>query len=222
MGLIIAVIIITGWLTHLSYILIYSGINFSDLVFYLHILIQAQLYTGLFITAHDAMHSNIVKSGLGNKIIGNLSALLYAALSYKKLLKNHFYHHKYPGTKSDPDFLITSQNFLIWWFTFLSRYATIFQMVLMAFTFNILKIWITETKLLLFWILPVFLSSIQLFYFGTYIPHRLPHNEQMTVHHSRTLGKNHFFAFLSCYFFGYHLEHHLDTAVPWWKLYKTK
>ncbi|RZL43682.1 MAG: fatty acid desaturase, partial [Pedobacter sp.] len=28
--------------------------------------------------------------------------------------------------------------------------------------------------------------------------------------------------FITCYFFGYHLEHHQKPATPWWQLYKSK
>jgi beta-carotene ketolase (CrtW type) len=27
---------------------------------------------------------------------------------------------------------------------------------------------------------------------------------------------------LSCYFFGYHYEHHESPQTPWWKLYQIK
>lgn len=36
----------------------------------------------------------------------------FAGLSYSKLIKNHFKHHKNPGEESDPDFYTKSQNFL--------------------------------------------------------------------------------------------------------------
>lgn len=222
MGIIIAIIVLLSWITHLVYTLVFSQANFSDPLFYLHILIQAHLYTGLFITAHDAMHGTVLKNKTVNKIIGSISTFLYAGLSYNKLLKNHSDHHKFPATSSDPDYLATSQNFLIWYFTFLYRYASISQIVIMAIAFNLLKIWIAEINLFMFWILPVFLSSIQLFYFGTFKPHKLPHSDEMTKHNSRTLSKNHIYAFLTCYFFGYHLEHHVKPGIPWWRLYREK
>lgn len=222
MGIAIAIIIILSWLFHQSYILIYSVADLSIPLFYLHIFIQMFLFTGLFITAHDAMHRTVSKNKMVNRIIGTVSTFFYAGLSYNKLLKNHFNHHQYPASESDPDFSTKSQNFLMWWASFLFRYTSISQIVIMALAFNLLKIWIVEINLFLFWILPVLLSSLQLFYFGTYKPHKLPHSHEMTKHKSRTLRKNHLYAFVTCYFFGYHLEHHTNPGIPWWKLYKEK
>lgn len=222
MGLIIALIIILSWLVHQAYVLLYGFVDLTNITFYLHILIQMFLFTGLFITAHDAMHGTVATNKTLNRIIGTISTFLYAGLSYFQLLKNHSNHHKYPASESDPDFNIKTQNFFIWWLSFLFKYSSLSQILIMAVLFNVLKIWIAEINLFLFWLLPVFLSSIQLFYFGTYKPHKLPHSEEMTKHKSRTLNKNHFYAFLTCYFFGYHLEHHNNPGIPWWKLYKEK
>jgi beta-carotene ketolase (CrtW type) len=36
------------------------------------------------------------------------------------------------------------------------------------------------------------------------------------------MRKNHVMAFLACYFFGYHSEHHLWPGTPWWKLWMRK
>jgi beta-carotene ketolase (CrtW type) len=44
----------------------------------------------------------------------------------------------------------------------------------------------------------------------------------MGPHKARTQKKNHFWAMLSCYFFGYHREHHEDPHIAWWQLYKVK
>jgi beta-carotene ketolase (CrtW type) len=89
----------------------------------------------------------------------------------------------------------------------------------MAGAFNVLQIWVDQTNLLLFWVLPSLLSTLQLFYFGTWLPHRGEHDNP---HHSRTLKKNHLLAFLTCYFFGYHFEHHQAPGMPWWRLWRTK
>lgn len=74
----------------------------------------------------------------------------------------------------------------------------------------------------MFWVVPVFLGTLQLFFFGTYLPHRKPHNENMEPHKARTQRKNHLGAMISCYFFGYHFEHHDTPHQPWWKLYRSK
>lgn len=222
MGIIIALLIIGLWFVHLVYLLTQLKFDFSSINFYLHILFQAYLYTGLFITGHDAMHRTVSKKTIINRFVGTLASFLYAGLSYKRLVKNHFAHHKNPGTETDPDFNTNSQNFFIWWGKFMIRYATITQIFIMAAAFNILKIWISELNLWMFWILPAFISSLQLFFFGTYLPHKQPHTHEMEPHKARTQKKNHLFAMLSCYFFGYHFEHHDSPHTPWWKLYKLK
>lgn len=92
----------------------------------------------------------------------------------------------------------------------------------MAAIFNILLIFFTELQLIIFWVIPSILATFQLFYFGTFLPHKLPHTENMEPHNSRTLPRNHFWAFISCYFFGYHSEHHSSPETPWWRLYQVK
>jgi hypothetical protein len=34
--------------------------------------------------------------------------------------------------------------------------------------------------------------------------------------------KNHVLAFFSCYFFGYHYEHHHSPGTPWWMLWRSQ
>lgn len=222
MGILIALLVIFFWTIHLIYVLFFFNVDFSNPLFYLHIIIQGYLYTGLFITAHDAMHGTIARPKYLNTIFGWTATLLFAGLSYKKLIKNHWEHHKNPGTENDPDFYVPSQNFFRWWFAFMWRYATIMQIVIMAVAYNVLKIWVPEINLLLLWILPAFIGTFQLFYFGTYVPHKYPHEQNMQPHNARTLRKNHLWAMLSCYFFGYHYEHHAFPKTPWWKLYTKK
>ena len=222
MGILIALIIISAWLIHLVFSLTFLKVNLSDPLFYLNIFIQAYLFTGLFITAHDSMHGTLSKNKKLNRLIGQLSTFLFACMSYNRLLKNHMYHHRYPGTENDPDFSSFTQNFFIWWGLFLWRYTTILQIVLMGIIFNILKIWFNELNTLMFWVLPAFLSTLQLFFFGTYLPHKKPHIHNMLPHNARTQKKNHVWAMLSCYFFGYHFEHHENPGIPWWQLYRTK
>lgn len=222
MGIVIALIIISAWLIHLFFSLVYLKVNFLEPFFYLNIFIQAYLFTGLFITAHDSMHGTLSKNKKLNRLFGQLSTFLFACMSYNKLLKNHMRHHKYPGTENDPDFSSGSQNFFLWWGLFLWKYTTIFQIVLMGIIFNIFKIWFDELNILMSWVLPAFLSTFQLFFFGTYLPHKKPHIHNMLPHNARSQKKNHLWAMLSCYFFGYHFEHHEDPGIPWWRMYTTK
>ncbi|MBX3009269.1 MAG: fatty acid desaturase [Melioribacteraceae bacterium] len=222
MGVIIALTILLVWFVHLCYLLIYAEFSFASPFFYLGIILQTYFYTGLFITAHDAMHKTVSRIKWLNKTIGYLATFLYAGMSYNRLIKNHFLHHKMPGTNEDPDFNVKSQNFFVWWGTFMIRYTTITQLIIMGTVFNILKLWVPELKLWFYWVVPALFSSLQLFFFGTYLPHRKPHSHDMEPHKARTQKKNHIWAMISCYFFGYHFEHHELPNTPWWKLYQIK
>jgi beta-carotene ketolase (CrtW type) len=222
MGLLIALVIILLWLAHLVYVLLFAEVSFTSPMMWVHIAIQTYLYTGLFITAHDAMHGLVSRNNLINDGIGHISTRLFAALSYSLLLEKHKLHHRFPGEEADPDYCVYSQNFWRWWFSFLKNYVKIWQIVILAIVFNVLQIWVNQLNLVFFWILPSVLATFQLFYFGTYRPHHLPHTDSMLPHNARTQKGPHWWAMLSCYFFGYHFEHHESPHTPWWKLYQLK
>ncbi len=222
MGLLIALTVILLWTFHLVYLLIFVDLSSASPIILVHIAIQTYLYTGLFITAHDAMHGLVSPNKVVNKSIGRLATQLFAALSFSRLLEKHQLHHRFPGEGADPDYSVNSQNFWLWWFSFMKNYISWWQIIIMALVFNILHIWVDQLNLILFWILPSILATFQLFYFGTYRPHRLPHTETMLPHNSRSQKGPHIWAMLSCYFFGYHYEHHEWPHIPWWKLYQTK
>lgn len=222
MGILIAAVILIVWGSHLFYSLTYVDVSLSNPFMYLHMLLQGYFYTGLFITGHDAMHMTIARSNKVNRFFGYLSCFLFAGMSYKRLVKNHFMHHKHPGEEKDPDFNTKSQNFFIWWGTFLVRYTTISQLIVMGVLYNVLKLQFSEPAIWAFWVIPAFLGTFQLFYFGTYLPHMRPHEEEMKPHNARSLKKNHLLAMLTCYFFGYHYEHHESPRTPWWQLYKLR
>jgi len=222
MGVTVALLVILTWAFHFFYCLAYVKADLESGWFYIHVLIQTYLYTGLFITAHDAMHKTVSRNKFVNDFIGSLSTFLFAGLSYKKLKANHYKHHKDPCGETDPDFYTKSQNFFLWFFMFMVRYVTITQIIIVAILFNVLKIFYPESSIWAFMVVPALFGTLQLFFFGTYIPHRKPHLENMNPHNARTLPKNHFLAMLTCYFFGYHFEHHDKPHTPWWQLYKTK
>lgn len=222
MGIFYSILIFLIWGIHLFYSLEYVNNDFKNPFLYLHIIIQGYLFTGLFITSHDAMHSTVSSNRFLNNLIGRIACFLFAGFSYNRLLKNHRLHHKYPCTENDPDYCIKSQNFFIWFGNFIYRYVTILQIITVAIIFNLLKLLFNESSVWLFYVIPAFLGTLQLFYFGTYRPHRKPHTEDMEPHKARTMKNNHIAAMLSCYFFGYHSEHHTKPHIPWWQLYKTK
>ncbi len=224
MGVLAGVLIIIFWLAHLTYILTTVEVSFTNPWMYFHIVVQAYLYTGLFITGHDAMHGTVSSRRWLNHFLGGLAVFLFAGMSYKRLRSNHRRHHLYVATPEDPDYHVGKQNFFVWWGHFMWRYLTILQIVIMAILYNIL-VWglhIPEPRVVVFYILPAILATLQLFYVGTYLPHRRPHEASMEPHKARTQKKNHLWAMVSCYFFGYHYEHHETPKTPWWQLYKTK
>lgn len=185
---------------------------------YLGILVQMHLYTGLFITAHDAMHGLVSSNKTLNKFTGSLAALLFSFNSYGRLFPKHHEHHRHVATAEDPDYH-PSGRFVRWYLSFIGQYVTIWQFLLMAVTFNILKLFFPTSNLVVFWMIPAVLSTFQLFYFGTYVPHR---GENNNPHRSSTQSKNHLWAFATCYFFGYHYEHHDSPGTPWWRLWRLK
>lgn len=219
-GIFIACGIIVAWFLLLFYLLAAYTINWYSPLTYLFVLLQTHLYTGLFITAHDAMHGTISPDKKVNKRIGQLAALLFAYNSYNRLYPRHHEHHRFVASDKDPDYH-KSQHFFIWYFSFLKQYITWWQIVAMAITYNLLKLVFPQENVILFWIVPSILATFQLFYFGTYLPHRGDHS-MADKHKSGSQPKNHFWAFMSCYFFGYHWEHHQYPATPWWKLWKKK
>ena len=216
LGVLIAIVVIAVWLSSLSLLLSWN-FAWSNPLVYLMIFVQMHLYTGLFITAHDAMHGTISSNKTVNNFIGYLSVFLYAGFFYNRLYAKHHKHHSHVHTEEDPDF--APHGFWKWYLRFMLNYVTVIQLIIMAAAFNVLQIWFEQQNLLLFWVLPSLLSTFQLFYFGTYQPHKGDHENE---YHSSTLQKNHVLAFFTCYFFGYHLEHHQKPATPWWQLYKTK
>jgi beta-carotene ketolase (CrtW type) len=176
------------------------------------------LYTGLFITAHDAMHGLVSTNKKLNHFLGWFSAILFSYNFYWRLFPKHHEHHRYVATDKDPDYH-DSDNFLIWYLSFVKQHVTIWQILFMAVTFNILKLYLPTENLIVFWMLPAIFSTLQLFYFGTYLPHK---GEGKNSHHSASQSKNHLWAFVSCYFFGYHFEHHDSPGTPWWRLWREK
>lgn len=215
-GVLIALIVIFSWSFSIIFLMKWE-IKFDNLLFYFFILLQMHLFTGLFITAHDAMHGTVSTNRRLNNAIGQICTALYACFPFKVLNAKHHEHHRYVHTDKDPDY--SDGNFFVWYFSFIKQYLSWWQVVLMAIIYNVLKIWIPEFNLLFFWVIPSLLSTMQLFYFGTWLPH---HGEHSNKHQSRSQSKNHILAFLSCYFFGYHFEHHDSPGTPWWRLWQIK
>ena len=223
-GLIIAFSIIATWAISLG---ISININLQEtniLLILILILWRTFFQTGLFITAHDAMHGVIfTKNSKINNFVGNLSVILYAFFSYKKLLKRHWEHHQNPASELDPDYHNGKhKNFFSWYFYFMFRYWSWLRFAGMTIAYHSVRIIfdIPEINLLLFWAVPLLLSSIQLFYFGTYLPHREPLEGYQNSHRTKSIYRSLFWSFITCYHFGYHEEHHKYPYISWWELPK--
>ncbi|RCH55024.1 fatty acid desaturase [Mucilaginibacter hurinus] len=214
-GFFVAVLVLSCWTVSIVMLMQWQ-VSFTNPLTYIFMLVQMHLYTGLFITAHDAMHGTVSSNRYLNNGVGIICTFLYASFWYPHLYKKHHMHHSHVHTDVDPDY--HQGGFLAWYFRFMRNYLSVWQIIIMAIAYNILKIWIPETNLLLFWVAPSLLSTLQLFYFGTYLPHKGEHDNK---HFARSQPRNHLVAFFSCYFFGYHYEHHDSPGTPWWKLWQT-
>ena len=222
LGISVATVIISLWSGSLIFLL---TVDLAQLD-YLWVLPasawQLFLYTGLFITAHDAMHGAVFRINRRlNNAVGSLAVILYALFSYDKLQHEHWAHHRHPGSEQDPDFHDgVHRGFVPWYYTFLKHYVSWRQLLGMAIAFNIMRhiLHIPLENLLLFWIAPSVLSTLQLFYFGTYLPHRETDEQFQDAHHAHSNDYSTFWSFLTCYHFGYHWEHHAYPHVPWWRL----
>ncbi|HEY0110773.1 MAG TPA: fatty acid desaturase, partial [Fibrella sp.] len=180
-GVWIALVILSSWVALLAFLLTYqspdpsiAGISLSwtDPFVYLFVLLQTHLYTGVFITAHDAIHGVVAPTNKRlNNAIGWVATILFAYNSYSKLSSGHQLHHRHAATEHDPDYHRGNANMLLWFTDFARSYVSIWQIVAMALTYNILKIWFPMENLIVFWMVPAILSTFQLFYFGTYLPH---------------------------------------------------
>jgi len=221
-GIALALAVIGAWAVLHVYGVFFHPLSAGGLlVAPLLVAVACWLNVGLFIIAHDAMHGSLAPGRPAvNRAFGRVSLALYAGFVFDTLLPKHFAHHRAPGTEHDPDFSARHpRRFWPWYLQFLREYFGIAQLlVLSALSAAYLLIGARYANLLLFWALPAILSSLQLFYFGTYRPHRQEDRPFADEHRARTNGMGWLPSLLSCFHFGYHHEHHLAPHVPWWRL----
>lgn len=220
-GPLLAVAVVASWCGLLGYALLRVAPEESPLLAVSVLVAMTYLSTGLFITAHDAMHRTLWPSQRGwNDRIGRAALRLYAAFSFDALLREHQRHHAAPATADDPDFHDgEGEGFARWYVAFLRRYITWRQFLTMAVAFNIAAhlLHISESRLILFWVLPTLLSTLQLFTFGTWMPHR-NQGESHDPHRASSSSLPRWLSLLACYHFDYHWEHHAHPHLPWWRL----
>ena len=144
------------------------------------VLTRAFLQTGLFIVAHDAMHGTLLPgSPRWNDRLGAMALACYACLPWEDCRRNHHLHHRAPTSALDPDFHADGERGAVaWYLRFMAHYLTPVTLA------RLLGCWLVAglllgritphplANLLLFWSLPLLLSSLQLFVVGTYLPHR--------------------------------------------------
>lgn len=223
-GLAIAITLIAAWLAIHVWAIFGRDWTLADVpLALLVILVQAWLSTGLFITAHDAMHGSLAPGRPAlNRAIGTLCLGIYAGLSYAALLPKHHAHHRHSGTADDPDFNPTNARAVGAWFVrfFLGYYthAQIARITIVALGY--LALGASLLHIALFWAVPALLALGQLFVFGTYLPHRHEGDGGFAdKHNARSRRTSALGSLLGCFHFGgYHHEHHLHPGTPWWRL----
>jgi fatty acid desaturase len=220
-GLLVATIVVMLWIGSLVFL---SSIDLAQLLpgwILLGVLGRTFIQTGLFIVAHDAIHGSVcARNRKLNDAIGQFAVRLYAVLDYQKLAINHRQHHLQPGQAGDPDF--HDCNRFIWYLKFMKGYLNFQQLVFQCLGLGTIfmslhfGLHVPVPNLFLFWILPIFFSTIQLFFFGTYLPHR-PSNPENS-HQATSSNYPPIWSFLTCYHFGYHWEHHEYPWLAWYDL----
>jgi beta-carotene ketolase (CrtW type) len=180
------------------------------------------LDVGLFIIAHDAMHGSLAPHWPRlNRWIGRIALAAYAGFAYDRLAAQHFAHHRDPGSDRDPDFHPANPRaYLAWYAAVIRNYFGLRELAGMAViaALYLLALRGAVANMLLFWALPALLSSIQLFLFGTWLPHRHLDSPFEDDHRARSSGFGWLASLLSCFHFGHHLEHHRSPSLPWWRL----
>jgi beta-carotene/zeaxanthin 4-ketolase len=220
-GLGLAAVIAGAWAAlHIYSVFFYELDGAGLLLAPLLVAVITWLNVGLFIVAHDCMHGSLAPGRPAvNRNVGRVMLALYAGFSYDKLLPKHHDHHKHAGTERDPDW-DHSNRFWAWYLAFFREYFGWREFAVLAVLLwsYILVLGASPVNALLFWGVPAILSSLQLFYFGTYLPHRQDELAFTDRHRTRSNEFGYLASLLSCYHFGYHHEHHRSPGTPWWKL----
>ena len=219
-GPLYAGLLAVGWLGVHIYAVFFHAIGQPLWATIALIALQIWLYTGLFIVAHDTMHGSFAPGrDAVNKWVGRVILFWYAGFSWDKMRTAHHQHHATPGTAEDPDFHAPNPRaFWPWYMAFFLRYFSWQQVVILAgISVAYMLFGAPYPNLVIMWAVPAILSSVQLFYFGTYLTHR--HIDGFVdEHRTRTNNYPHWLSLLTCFHFGYHHEHHLYPHEPWWRL----
>ena len=189
------------------------------------VLLRTLLQTGLFIVGHDAMHGVLVpRHPRWNHALGACALWLYAGLAYGDCRQQHQSHHRCTASRHDPDFHPDpAAGPGRWYLRFMAGYLSPGQMGRLLGCWAALLLLSRPANpgswanLLLLCTLPLLLSSLQLFLFGTYLPHRVqrsPHSAMAPA----SLDWPAWLSLLACFHFGYHREHHEHPELAWFEL----
>jgi beta-carotene/zeaxanthin 4-ketolase len=222
-GTTIALALIGGWCLSLVLLLVY-GTALPPAAWLPAVVLRALLQTGLFIVGHDAMHRSVMPANpTGNDRIGRVALALYACLPYNLCRRNHLLHHRGPGGSHDPDFHAPRRPGIFGWFLrFLGGYLSLSSLTVLVSLWSAATLAVGALHgqglqlVFSFWTLPLALSALQLFLFGTYLPHR--GQARTAPHGAITLAWPEPVSLLACYHFGYHVEHHSHPSLPWYEL----
>ena len=222
-GLSLAALIVAAWAGLHVYSMFVFEVTWASLPLALAIaLVQCWLSVGLFIVSHDAMHGSLAPNAkrLGG-VVGAVLLFLYAGFGWKRMRAAHFDHHRLAGKPGDPDFdEHNPAHFGRWYATFLRRY---FGWQSLLFVSSVVLVYalilqVPLTNIVLLYGMPAIASSLQLFYFGTYRPHTHAGGAFTDRHNARSEDFGTLTSLLTCFHFGYHLEHHRAPHTPWWAL----
>ncbi|MEL6876756.1 MAG: fatty acid desaturase [Pseudomonadota bacterium] len=222
-GLALAVLIAGSWLGLHAYSMFVFELSWATLPQALAMAaVLCWLSVGVFIVSHDAMHGTLAPGQKRlNSMIGGVLLFLYAGFAWRRMRDAHFEHHKLAGHAGDPDFDENHPtSFWRWYATFFRRYFS-WQSLLFVHTIVGIYLFALEIPFMQIFLLygvPALLSSLQLFYFGTYRPHRHASEDFPDDHNARSDHFGTLASLASCFHFGYHLEHHRRPDVPWWAL----
>ncbi|MEM6907919.1 MAG: fatty acid desaturase [Pseudomonadota bacterium] len=223
-GLALATLIAGSWLGIHFYSMFVFELTWASLPQAL-IMAAAQIWlsVGVFIICHDAMHGSLAPGHPKvNSAIGAVLLMLYAGFNWRTLRDAHFTHHKLSGRAGDPDFDEEHpSNFLQWYWTFFKRYFG-WQSLIFVHTVVGIYLFVFDIPFMQIFVLygaPALLSSLQLFYFGTFRPHYQSAEKPFSdKHNARSNDFGTLVSLATCFHFGYHLEHHRQPDVPWWAL----
>lgn len=224
-GPILATLIVLGWALTLLALLTPPINELSLPLVVLAVLGRTFLQTGLFIIGHDAMHGVLLpRNRRLNDRLGALVLGLYAALPYRLCRRNHQLHHQATASWADPDFHPDPEASVVaWYIRFMAGYLNARQMTRLLGGWSAMAAmacFLSPTgwmNVLLFCTLPLLLSSMQLFTFGTYLPHR----KQRSSDGPRPVASLEWpvwLSLLTCYHFGYHRQHHETPQLAWFEL----